>query len=482
MYNSIGHYRIKFNGSIGIVKATVDWTYKYYDSFGSGEDDEGPDLYESNFERYDFTYSLETFEYLSGHDQDEFDARMQAWFHTYLDENTKPGDTFWILGQEYQFSGTGIFWDELVSYEGKKMVSRGKFTRGRGDPYGTFNAESTAVFIYNDDGWFIGEDYHETDIGYGIWRDSTFTKKETMRVIAATYDVPISYPPMYLLFGLPFLVYLVIAFPVYGRIRWKSRQVYNEHGIITIMEGIPNKPINIESQYSAMIPEYLHRASVFNERIISAVLNDEIVCIGILDKQSHVGSFFGKHNQDLIKFGKPHVFFSESLVKGYTKIEEYQILKKDNLSSVDVTYDSNMIIPMRPEYINPIKKIVAIEDNGTDNIKDAKWVDKSRISDLIYVAKVPVTSPWVQEILSSQLVKKHIRPDIINGEVIVGCAFCTPSQKTGWLYGLYVHPAFRNRGIGRQLGDARLSALRIWSCGDHRDGALECQLRKFMTG
>ena len=112
VYNSIGHYRIKFNGSIGIVKATVDWTYKYYDSFGKDEDDEGPDLYESNFERYDFTYSLETFEYLSGHDQDEFDANSEckSGFHTYLDEKLNP-EIHFGFGCQRIFA---IFWHRYL--------------------------------------------------------------------------------------------------------------------------------------------------------------------------------------------------------------------------------------------------------------------------------------------------------------------------------------------------------------------------------
>jgi GNAT superfamily N-acetyltransferase len=55
---------------------------------------------------------------------------------------------------------------------------------------------------------------------------------------------------------------------------------------------------------------------------------------------------------------------------------------------------------------------------------------------------------------------KKLRPEVIDEEVVMGVGFATPAGSTGWLYGLYVHPAFRNRGIGKSLAMARLTALK----------------------
>ncbi len=450
-FNAIGHYKIQFQGTTARVTGTVEWTYKYSDGYGENQDNSSKDI-------IDFTYSRETLEYLTGHDQDFNATTMQVWFYTFVAENDSPSDTYWLLDQEYQFSGVGTYWTGLVPFKGTKIVSSGEFNRN--DAYGTFRAYSTSEMIFNKDGWILGENYKETDKGTGAWSDSEFEKSSTIRIFAASYEIPIDYISVLLVFWLPFVGFLVVIFPIYNVIRWKPRLVQTQKGPMTIMQGIQNKPIELSSNYIKLIPEYLHRAVVFNEKIVSAVLNDKVVGIGILDKEGHVGSFFGSGINELIKYANPYVFFTEFKNERFSTIEEYKIFKCDNLTGLDLSYDTQMISPLRAEYINPIKKIISIEDVGNDDIKNAKWVDKSRISDLIYVAKVPVSAPWVQEILASPTVKKYSRPDIINGEVIIGCAFCTPSEKMGWLYGLYVHPAFRNRGIGRHLVNARLSALR----------------------
>ena len=56
------------------------------------------------------------------------------------------------------------------------------------------------------------------------------------------------------------------------------------------------------------------------------------------------------------------------------------------------------------------------------------------------------------------------KPESMADEIILGVGFATPGEEIGWLYGLYVHPAFRNHGIGRMLVLSRFSALKEMGC------------------
>ena len=103
--------------------------------------------------------------------------------------------------------------------------------------------------------------------------------------------------------------------------------------------------------------------------------------------------------------------------------------------------------------------MIAKEDFGKTGKKYANWVPSAVKFDVGIVATAPLDEEWVQKIMDVLKTKKYSRPEVIKNEVILGVGFITLGEDLGWLYGLYVHPAFRNSGIGRSLVLARLDIL-----------------------
>ena len=103
--------------------------------------------------------------------------------------------------------------------------------------------------------------------------------------------------------------------------------------------------------------------------------------------------------------------------------------------------------------------MIANEDSGKKSKKYAKWVIKSSQDDIAVVATASINEEWVQSLISELRRRNYPKPEMYMDKIILGAGFLTPGETQGWLYGLYVHPAFRNHGIGRMIVLARLSAL-----------------------
>ena len=109
-------------------------------------------------------------------------------------------------------------------------------------------------------------------------------------------------------------------------------------------------------------------------------------------------------------------------------------------------------------------KMIANEDSGKKSKRHAKWVIKSYEDDMAVGSTAIRTEPWIQSIMADLFQGNYPKPESVANEIILGVGFVTPGEEMGWLYGLYVHPAFRNHGIGRMLVLARLSALKEIGC------------------
>ena len=137
----------------------------------------------------------------------------------------------------------------------------------------------------------------------------------------------------------------------------------------------------------------------------------------------------------------------------------YDIYHIPQLPDQPIEYDHEHIKPLAPKYLHAVMKMIANHDYGRSNARLNKWVLTASKQDLCFVAVVPITEEWIREIADSNAVQAFNRPLVVDQEYIAGVGFATPGEKMGWLYSLYTHPGFRNRGIGRELACARLSAL-----------------------
>jgi ribosomal protein S18 acetylase RimI-like enzyme len=123
-------------------------------------------------------------------------------------------------------------------------------------------------------------------------------------------------------------------------------------------------------------------------------------------------------------------------------------------------YDAQFIRPATEPYFPAIMHLISQEDYGQSDPRYAKWVALAAKTDIILVAAAPPDHPFVKEILGTITDRKFPPPDVVGGEIIMGVGFATPGDNYGWMYGLYVHPAFRNSGVGKSIVMARLAALR----------------------
>jgi hypothetical protein len=239
---------------------------------------------------------------------------------------------------------------------------------------------------------------------------------------------------------------------VYENLRWKSRIIPKGNTEIVVERDLPQSfKFDIQSAYSELIPSYLVRARSHEKRIVSAHKEGIVEGIGFIEPKGKAGTFYGSNVGDMIKYTKVKYAFTEIRrgLKGFQKIEKYNIFEINNLQERDFSFDTAHIKPIEEIHLDAIMKMISNEDRGKKSKKYAKWVPKSYEDDIAVGATALRTETWIQSIMSELLKSNYPKPESIADEIILGVGFATPGEEAGWLYGLYVHPAFRNHGIGR---------------------------------
>lgn len=456
-YRSTGTYKIQFGGVTANVIGTVSWTWS--------ESEYG--ISDSNDELYTFTYSLINGAYVSGSDQDYDTTGMNVWFHI-------PGgitaSSYDLLDTSYDVTGYSTIWvGFLMPFIGKQLHSEGEYLRD--DIYGQFTAAFQVDNYFSSEGFLLGEHYHEYDEGYdadtGYW--SEFTLDSVLFVTSSSYVRTFNIGMYLLAYWFPIFCFYLLLYVVYERLRWRPRVIPREtkERDIIIERNLPRDvSFSIKSAYSEIIPSFLVRGRSQNKRIISAHNQTELKGIGYIEPNEKLGSFYGTYSSDMIKYAKVKYAFTELTgFPGFRTIEIYDILQIENLQEKNFTFDTLHIKPITPRYLPGIMRMVANEDVGKSHPRYAKWVEDSYKDDIGMVAIATERDKWVQPIVTEILTRKYPKPEMLRDEVIMGVGFATPGETTGWLYGLYVHPAFRNRGIGRMLVMSRLSALKEMGVG-----------------
>ncbi|MFW9969739.1 MAG: GNAT family N-acetyltransferase [Candidatus Odinarchaeota archaeon] len=418
-------------------------------------------------DNYKFSYSLINGTYIWSTDQDVLNTTgMNVWFH--IPGGIK-GSHYDILDTSYNVvSGDHLIWvGHLMPFSGKRLHSKGSYFRD--DVYGEFNADYEVDNYFTSDGYLIGEIYREFDDGNdrdtGFW--STFKILSYVFVTSSSYLRPFNFGIYFLAYWSLILILIVLFYVIYENLRWKSRIIPKGFTEIVVERNLPQfEKFDIQSPYSEMIPYYLVRARSHGKRIISAHRNGIVEGIGFIEPNGKTGTFYGNHIGDMVKYAKVKYVFTEvgRGLSGFRTIEKYNIFEIDNLQQRDLSFDTAHIKPVEQRHLDSIMRMIANEDSGKKSRKYAKWVIKSYDDDIAVGAFALRTEKWIQLILSDLIQSNYPKPESIANEIILGVGFVTPGKETGWLYGLYVHPAFRNHGIGRMLVLARLSALKEMGC------------------
>jgi ribosomal protein S18 acetylase RimI-like enzyme len=449
-----GRYQVVFNGNIASVQGIVEWTLIIRDTYEYSEERYTGD------EIYPFTYDLTTGMYLTGTDQDVINVTgKNVWFHC---PTLSTSELINILDTNYTKSGEKTIWvGNLMPIKGIHLLDTNTFNRDD-DYYGQMEAKYTSNYYFTKDGYLLGEKYTEYDTGNynGIY--SEFEIKSDLYVTSANYIRSINWFAYFMAYVFPVLIYIFLAYVVYDIKQTMPKRVINGNKQMMVQWEIPpNLPYQMVSQYTPFFQAYIMRAYGQGDRVLSVTDGQGIVGLGMIDNSDNVGTFFGTYINEMTRYGKVDYFFSENAsVPGFSTIEKYDIYKITDLLNMKIEYDAHLIRPVTGPYLPVIMRLVAEEDFGHSHPKYASWVKEAAYTDVALLAVAPLNDPWVQSILGSIAAKQFPPPDVIADEVVMGVGFVTPGDNGGWMYGLYVHPAFRNSGIGRTLVLARLAALK----------------------
>ncbi|MFW9950662.1 MAG: GNAT family N-acetyltransferase [Candidatus Thorarchaeota archaeon] len=456
-FRANGHYIIDFNGNYANVTAQVSWTWSenYY---GNSQ---------SDIDYYIFSYSLINGAYIWGTDQDDLNTTgLNVWFH--IPGGIQASNYFLLdISLEVLEGYYNIWVGHLMPFLGKKLYRMGSYTRD--DIYGTYTANYEVSDFFTEDGFLIGEIYTEYDDGiegeYDYY-DAQFRLDSVIFITSANYLRLFNYGMYLLAYWFPIFSLVVIFYVIYENLRWKPRITSTREGEIVIERNLPQKAkFAIESAYSEMISSYLVRARAHKKQIVCAYRNDLVEGIGFIEPDGNVGTFYGSYVSDMVDYTKVKYVFTEiSSLSGFRTIEIFDVFKVNDLQQRDLSFDTNHIKPLTEIHLDAVMKMIANEDSGKKSKKYAKWVVKSSLDDIALVASAPINENWVQTIMLELRRHNYPKPEMSRNEVVLGAGFVTPGETQGWLYGLYVHPAFRNQGIGKMIVLARLSALKELGC------------------
>jgi len=453
---SSGRYEIvEVNGEEAVVHYTWAWTYT---------SDTEPTAHASRDDR--ITFSRITGEYISGFDLDEnIPGRKNVWF--WINPNVEIGERVKILDKEYEVTGTRVtVWSKYLPRTAIELTYSGTFHRD--DDYGRFTATYTDKYYMDiESGYIIAERYYEHDEGYSEGYYSEFDWIFEFDTTDSSYDRNLDY----LLFsGVYILLPLGVVGLVYGTyylVRWAPRHVTTmNYSDLVIRRQKKGKPLptlcgRTSQFFEPFLEDMVNKAHSAGDRVAVAVSNNYLIGIAIYHKDAKIGTILANDTdvtEHLRKYIGTKDFFSEVRHKpisppsqlgvygafgyasyGYPKmptadVDAYNIYETHkilvNESIQPEAYDTSIVRIMKKEDLPAVCEL----SKKVYKLKGEKWFNALlKHGDLGVVA-------------------------ILNGK-IVGFAFATLVNEYARLHSLTVAPAYRSRGIGKELMRARLSLL-----------------------
>jgi ribosomal protein S18 acetylase RimI-like enzyme len=451
-FRATGHYVIDYRDEVAHVIGTVKW--KWSSSYGGFQEDA-----DSGIEKYEFSYLIKTGQYLDTNDQDYNATGLNIWFYI---PNLHTRSTFDILNTSYTRKAETSLWVQgFKPVQGIQLVGEGEFRR-ENDVYGNFLAKYQSEYYFTKEGFLIGEKYSEYNEGQYQSQWSSFVIDSEVFVTSASYLQRINFGFFLLVYYLPLVMVYILLYP-YSNIKNQRPKVKrvgnNEYKIRNDLDQ--NVRFQFTSHYLPLFNAFLARTYSQGGKVVSISDHDSINGVGLIDPEDKIGTFFGIQMKDLMEYAGVDYAFSESDSSfGLQKIETYDIFRITAPFSQPYAYDAFMVKPLSEVYIPPVSALIANEDYGQIKPSIIKWVEHAMNSEIAYVAVGNRREQWIIDVMTAVEAKKFPPPDVIGEEVIMGVGFATLGNKVGWLYGLYIHPAFRNMGVGKTLALARIAALK----------------------
>ena len=448
------------------------WKYKSYD----GEYDSG------SLDRA-FSFNLTDRLYTSAQtDLDEplynqyAPNELGQWL--WVPTDVRRGDELYILTENWTVRDTDhLLWTRLVPRRVIEVVAAGVWQRD--DDYGTFSYSYVdRLYFDKGTGMFVAERYDEYDDGEYEGLPAGFHRTIAIDLTEASYKSEVDWLAALAAYGkAAFYLFLVFAliFLLYYWSRWHSREVpmrLNADGVgsykvrmsrVWRAKGLPVLENSATDQFGPFLEHWVEKELLSRDRVAIArePHGNRLLGIAYYNKEGRIGTVLCKDtelNEYLRQFVGCKDFFSEtshvitppgwakrdrSLMSKLGKIQNaaYNVFETHNVYRLEpvpeVAFDAGLVRPMTEA---DLREVAALAKR-VYRAPAKKWIRAClRSGDLCYVA-------------------------VADGR-IVGFGIACLVGTHGRLHTLGVDPAYRGRGIAKQLHRARLEAMRRMGATD----------------
>ncbi len=461
-YSETGHYIVDFSGNTATVQATVDWSFKAYDEGYLDDSLSGHPV-------YSFTYSLLDGHYITGSDQDFNVTGLNVWFHvpggfakragSDLYQLANGSTTCSVLDDDYSVGRLSSVWiGQVIPGLGVALLSTGSFVNTN---YDNMAAEYTDTNYFTTEGFLVKDTYHEHGNGYVYGYSTSYELDWNTEVSIASWPRETDWSTYFWVYWSVPIILAVLFWGIIEPVKRAPRIVRSHGTTLKVKAGMPEgMQFEIETPYSGLLEAYVERTRHAKGTLISAWNGTTIKGVGFVEKDKSSGTFFGDAEvvEAMVKMTHVPLAFTDVTLPNSKVIEKYDVFKITGIQNKVHNTGASLVKPISREYIESAKKMIAEEDRGISNASLANWVDAALETDICLVATIPRGDTFAAKSLS-HLNAADLMPQSTGQEILAGIGFAATSGRTGWLYGLYVHPAFRNHGIGGDLVNARISAL-----------------------
>jgi len=421
-----------------------------------------------------FSFSKSTRHYTSTMidlDDDEYISQPPAdlciWL--WVSPSVSVGDHVCILDEDWTVTNLDAhIWSKYVpKHDLIEVIVKGDDNRN--DDYGSmYYTYTDKLYFDKDTGMFVAERYDESDSGTWQGQSGGFHMKIEIDVVESSYEISIDWAMVLGIAAATILTFLGVCYLIY-RIRWRShnyevRNLFSSVGNTRVKvrrvwkkDQFPKLPNNATDFFMPYLDHWVEKALVSGDRVAVAIdAQYGLVGVAFYVKEGKIGTVLCKHTE-LTELLRSYIgckdFFTESKhnidissdmsqdpylmaqlnqfgTQAFNVFETHNVYRLDEIRPT--FYDADIVRPMKDADVPIVVDLAQKVYRG----KAKNWINGNlKAGDLGYVA-------------------------IVDGRV-VGFGFACVCGSFGRLHTLGVDPAYRGRGIAKELHRARLEAMRL---------------------
>lgn len=391
-------------------------------------------------------------------------ASLAVWF--WVPPTVREGQQVQILDMNGTVTDTdAVIWSRWVPRRAIEVVVKGAGTADEeyGDLLYTY---VDRLYFDRRTGMFFAERYIEHDTGTFEGLYAEFDSHIKIDVVESSYDVEVAWGTLASVYArnliIIALVLLGIGYVVH-RVRWAAKTIpvfmqpagtqgpamggERDYKLRRVWRArdLPRLRNAATEQFGPFLEHWVEKSLRGRDRVAVAIDQStrELAGIAFYNREGRIGTVLCRDmqvNELLRRFIRAKDFFSETRHM-YGSNAVYNVFETQNVYRLDgipdVTYDASVVRPMTEADMGAVVDLA----KQVYKAKARKWVRACHgTGDLGYVA-------------------------VVDGR-IVGFGFACVCGTHGRLHSLAVDPAYRGRGLAKQLHRARLHAMRLMGVVD----------------